>query len=557
MSTVANSAGGRSTWADGHPDTALPLPQLSLSARRDEQYVPRVQGSGVPHFARGSASLLVNPQLNAALYDSAAQVRWILHLACAATFLVVMTLLANRLQRPIMRTLAAVWFLQVLVAVNLFCYFYWRELFAEFASVRFLGVLALHVAHFVMAPLLRHTRQLVSMGETVVAPTTHTLTRWAAIGLLTTVLDQAAKQLFPAAETSLTFVVSRLVSAFPYVYALWPQHAAAASDASFTSRALRVALLARVIALAIDLVVRVSPWTADTTALLTAVVVAVNLMALVLFGTLLLFVALEHERAVTIRQSQELYAAKLRESHSRRLESLGGLAGGVAHDFNNILTVVVAASDTAREYADQPALLQPELDAIGEAGRQGMALTRQLLDFAKQKPASVEQFDPAVVLDRLKPICERIVTSTRRLELHVAAVPALTMDPSQFEQVIINLVVNARDAIESDGTVTIEATGATVTRADTVSTSLAMGTYARLVVRDTGCGIPPEVLPRIFDPFVTTKEARGGTGLGLATVQRIARENGGDVFVDSEVWVGTTIEVWLAAATPTAPTPHA
>ena len=498
----------------------------------------------------------MNPDVNASLYDSAAQVRWILHLACAVTFMVVMTLLANRLRRPIMHTIAVVWRWQTLVAVNLVCYFYWREVFADYASVRLLGMLTLHVSHFVMAPLLRHMRQLVSQGDTAVAPSSRSLAGWAVLGLFTAVLDQTAKHYFPAAETGLTFVVSRLVSAFPYAYALWPTDTNAIGtfnvlrDAGFTGRALRVALIARVVALAIDLVVRVTPWSVETAAMLTAMVVAVNLSALVLFGTLLLFVALEHERAVSVRQSAELYAAKLRESHSRRLESLGGLAGGVAHDFNNILTVVVSAADAAREVASSPALLQAELDAISEAGRQGTALTRQLLDFARHKPMSVEQFDSTVVLQRMRPICERVLTAARRLELQVAAVPALTMDVSQFEQVVLNLVVNARDAIESTGSVTIALSAETVTRASATATNLAAGSYVRLAVRDSGCGIPADGLPRIFDPFVTTKEARGGTGLGLATVQRVARENGGDVFVESTLGVGTTIEVWLSATPP-------
>lgn len=468
--------------------------------------------------------------------------------------MVVMTLLANRLRRPIMQTLSVVWGLQTLVAINLFCYFYWREVFAEYASVRFLGVLALHVSHFVMAPLLRHTRELVSRGETASAPSLGTLAKWAALGLITTVLDQLAKHNFPAAETSLTFIVSRLVSAFPYAYALWPSGTQALStlstsrESGFTRHAFQVALFARVAALAIDLVVRVAPWSIETASMLTAVVVAVNLIALVLFGTLLLFVALEHERAVSVRQSAELYAAKLRESHSRRLESLGGLAGGVAHDFNNILTVVVGAADAAREVAHTPALLQAELDAISEAGRQGTALTRQLLDFAREKPTTVDRFDPAEQLQRMRPIFERVLTASRSLNVQNGAVPPLTMDPSQFEQVVLNLVVNARDAIESTGSVTIALTEETITRASAVATNLAVGPYVKLSVRDSGCGIAPDVLPRIFDPFVTTKEARGGTGLGLATVQRVARENGGDVFVESTEGVGTTIEVWLSAA---------
>jgi signal transduction histidine kinase len=496
----------------------------------------------------------VNPEVSATLYESAAQVRWILHLACAATFMMVMTLLANRLRRPIMRTLASVWVLQTLVAVNLFSYFYWRELFDEHAAVRFVGVLALHVSHFVMAPLLLHTRRLVALGETVAAPTPRQLAMWSAVGLLTTVVDQSLKHLFPAAETGLTFIVSRVISAFPYVYALWPNAAdaprgtEAMGESGFPGRALRIALAARVVALMVDLVFRIAPWTSETAAVLTGAVVAINLSALVLFGTLLLFVALEHERAVTMRQSAELYAAKLRDSQSQRLESLGALASGVAHDFNNILTVVVSASDAAREVSVAPDQLKAELDAIDEAGRQGIALTRQLLDFARHKPTSVESFDPATVLERMRPICERLLTSARTLDLRASALPSIAMDVSQFEQVMLNLVVNSRDAIESTGTVTITATEEKVSGTQGATTNLAAGRYVRIAVRDTGCGIPADVLPRIFDPFVTTKEAKGGTGLGLATVQRIARANGGDVFVDSTVGVGTTIEVWLYAS---------
>jgi len=125
------------------------------------------------------------------------------------------------------------------------------------------------------------------------------------------------------------------------------------------------------------------------------------------------------------------------------------------------------------------------------------------------------------------------------------------MDASQFEQVVMNLLVNARDAMDkTPGTVTVSLADAEVTDASSEQRTLLPGRYIRLSVADTGSGIPADLLPSIFDPFVTTKEARGGTGLGLATVQDIARAQGGDAFVESTVGVGTTVTVWMAVAGP-------
>ncbi len=484
------------------------------------------------------------------LYDQAAQVRWILHAACAATFTLAMSLLAVRLRRPVMRTIAVVWWWQLLIALNLVAYFYWRQWFVDYPVVRILGTLALHLPSFAMAPLLRRLRATLEGSVAAGGRDSDQLVRWAGVAVVTTILFETARTTWVDSASTITFIVSRAVAAFPYLYALWPWAGAtkpAAREVNFAVSALQVAVAIRAAAIGIDLVVRLLPW-ADTAAnLLTVLVVTSNLVALVAFGTILLFVALENERAASERQAAALHAAELREAQSQRLQSLGRLASGVAHDFNNVLSVVVAASEEAGRLAAQDPPLRAEVATIEAAGRQGMALTRQLLDYARQRPAARQRFAPADVVRGMAPICERLVGTANRVAWEVHATSQLEMDPSQYEQVVMNLVVNARDAMEAaPGTVTVSLTDAEVTAPTRGATRLEPGRYVRLAVADTGCGIPPELLPSIFDPFVTTKEARGGTGLGLATVQEVAREHGGDAFVESTVGVGTTVTVWMA-----------
>ena len=495
----------------------------------------------------------MNQYIAVSLYDQAAQVRWILHAACAATFTLAMTLLAVRLRRPVMRTIATVWWWQLLIALNLVTYFYWREWYVEQALVRYLGTLALHLASFAIAPLLRRLRTTLDGGEGTAVPDSTHLGRWAAAGVTTTILFEVARELWPESAGTLTFIVSRVVAVFPYLYALWPiRHPApapAAREAPFAANALDFALALRAVVIGVDLVVRLVPW-ADTAAnVLTVFVVTSNLVGLVAFGTILLFVALENERAAMMRQAAALHAAELRDAHSQRLQSLGRLASGVAHDFNNVLTVVVAASDEAGRMAERDAPLRAEIAAIEAAGRQGMALTRQLLDYARPRATADQVFAPADVVRSMAPICDRLIAAPGRIQWEVTAMSRLHMDASQFERVVMNLIVNARDAMASDpGTVTVTLEDAEVTVATQAATGPAPGSYIRLSVADTGCGIPAELLPSIFDPFVTTKEAQGGTGLGLATVQEVARAHGGDAFVESAVGVGTTVTVWMASA---------
>lgn len=490
------------------------------------------------------------------LYDQAAQVRWILHAACAATFTLAMSLLAFRLRRPVMRTIATVWWWQLAIALNLVAYFYWRTWFTEHALIRYLGTLALHLPSLASAPLLRRLRATVEGAPVAAGRDLEHFGRWAAAGVATTLLFEAARTAWPESATSITYVVSRLVAAFPYVYALWPiaRPAPAGTERAvpFAASALRFAVALRAVIIAIDLVMRLVPWSDSAAGVLTVFVVTSNLVGLVAFGTILLFVALENERAATIQQAAALHAAELRDARSQRLQSLGRLASGVAHDFNNVLTVVVGASGEASRLAKADPRLQEEIAAIEAAGRQGMALTRQLLDYARQRPTTERRFAPADVMRGMAPICERLIAAPHRLQWELKTDARLHMDASQFEQVVMNLLVNARDAMDkAAGTVTVTLEDALVHDASPERTTLLPGPYVRLGVTDTGSGIPAELLPNIFDPFVTTKEARGGTGLGLATVQEIARAQGGDAFVESTVGIGTTVTVWMAATAST------
>ena len=220
----------------------------------------------------------------------------------------------------------------------------------------------------------------------------------------------------------------------------------------------------------------------------------------------------------------------------QHLEALGRLAGGVAHDFNNLLTVIHgnAAMLLDRIPSDTPE--HQELEEIRRAADRASELTRQLLAFSRKQvvnPRPVNLTQTVRELERF--FCRLIpddVTLVTELEVDAAHVRA---DPGQLEQVLLNLVSNARDAVAAGGAVTIRVENVT----------LRGGEYVALTVRDDGPGIPPEVLPHIFDPFFTTKPLAVGTGLGLATVYGVVQQSGGHIRVDSEPGRGTSFHIYL------------
>jgi two-component system cell cycle sensor histidine kinase/response regulator CckA len=229
-----------------------------------------------------------------------------------------------------------------------------------------------------------------------------------------------------------------------------------------------------------------------------------------------------------------------------RLEILGRLAGGIAHDFNNLLAVILGATASLRQVtptaATGGAAALTELEAIEAAAERGSALVRQLVAFARQQVMAPRVLDLNDSIRALAVMLPRLLGARIELSLDLEEPSRrIRVDPSQWDQVLLNLVVNARDAMRGSGRLRI----ATGRRLVLDSLALPAGRYAMVEVTDNGPGIPPEVLHRIFEPFFTTKLAQGGTGLGLATVQGIIGQLGGQMEVESKPGEGTTFRILL------------
>ncbi|HEX6306868.1 MAG TPA: PAS domain S-box protein [Longimicrobiales bacterium] len=230
--------------------------------------------------------------------------------------------------------------------------------------------------------------------------------------------------------------------------------------------------------------------------------------------------------------------------HSQRLEAVGRLAGGIAHDFNNLLTAIRGYTDLLEDKLSDDARAHADVVEIRRAVERAARLTRQLLAFSRRqvvRPRATELGGVILELDRM---LRRIITE--ELTLHTAVVPDAWVfaDPGQLEQIVVNLIVNARDAAPRTG-IDVSVGTVRLPADDPSAHGLPPGEYVRLVVADDGTGIDPEILPHIFEPFFTTKEIGQGTGLGLATVYGIVQDAGGQIFVDSRIGVGTTMRVYL------------
>jgi two-component system cell cycle sensor histidine kinase/response regulator CckA len=234
---------------------------------------------------------------------------------------------------------------------------------------------------------------------------------------------------------------------------------------------------------------------------------------------------------------------------SQKMEAVGQLAGGVAHDFNNILTAIVGYADLlATELGGNTRQLE-DLEEIRKAARRAAALTRQLLAFSRKQvlePRIIDMNDVVLNLDKML----RSLIS-ENIDLRTSLAPnldAARADPNQLEQVIMNLAINARDAMPEGGTLTIETANATL---DPVyaeqHVSVIPGDYVMLAVTDTGCGMDEQTKARIFEPFFTTKPAGRGTGLGLSTVYGIVKQSAGNIWLYTEPGKGTTFKIYLPA----------
>ena len=248
----------------------------------------------------------------------------------------------------------------------------------------------------------------------------------------------------------------------------------------------------------------------------------------------------------------------LRESEERlrqtqKLDLLGQLAGGVAHDFNNILAVIQGLASMIRLGPGLPADVLDAADQMVQAADRGAGLTRQLLSFSRNQVTQPRDLDLNELTTNLLKMLRRMLGVDVELDFRPArGLPLVHGDAVMMQQVLMNLAVNARDAMPRGGRLTIETGAVDLTRGDAeLVPETPPGRYVCLSVADTGCGIPAEVLPRIFEPFFTTKEPGRGTGIGLATVHGIVRQHQGWIRIQSRVGEGTTFRIYLPMVRPT------
>jgi len=223
------------------------------------------------------------------------------------------------------------------------------------------------------------------------------------------------------------------------------------------------------------------------------------------------------------RKEEELYQA-------RKMEAIGRLAGGVAHDFNNLITGIIGLSEDLRDSAQLDDLGRGDIEEIIKAARRASNLTRQLLAFGRRQISSPQILNLNTIIKDLEKMLRRLLGADVELVVLLGSeIGNVKMDPAHIEQIIINLIMNARDAILGAGCITLETSRS--------------GSSVSLQIRDTGTGMTEETLKHLFEPFYTTKATGKGTGLGLATVYGIVKQNQGDIFVDSRLGAGTTFKI--------------
>ena len=246
-----------------------------------------------------------------------------------------------------------------------------------------------------------------------------------------------------------------------------------------------------------------------------------------------------------LRESQNHRSTTDRLVRAEKMGLVGRLASGIAHDFNNILTVIMGFSEVTATRLDERGAALEGLDKILDAARRGASLSHQILAYSRRQILSPSIVDLNQVIRELKAILERV--AGEQISIEVSLDPSLSptrIDYSQLEQVIMNLAVNARDAIEGTGTITITTQNVLLTQNHPdLRSEVSPGSYVLLTIADTGIGMSEEVARRVFDPYFTTKSR--GTGLGLSTVYGIVKQSKGYIYVESDVAEGTAFKVYL------------
>jgi PAS domain S-box-containing protein len=235
---------------------------------------------------------------------------------------------------------------------------------------------------------------------------------------------------------------------------------------------------------------------------------------------------------------------------SQKMEAIGTLAGGIAHDFNNLLTAIIGYSQLAGARLREGEPLYKEVEEIRKAGTRAADLTGQLLAFSRKQVLQPKLINVNLIVTNISNMIRRVIGEDIELVCSLASeLRQITADPGRIEQVLMNLAVNARDAMPTGGKLLIE-TANTILDEDyaRLHFEVTPGPHVMLAVSDTGCGMDAETVAHMFEPFFTTKDLGKGTGLGLSTVYGIVKQSGGDIGVDSEPGRGTTIKVYLPCA---------
>jgi two-component system, cell cycle sensor histidine kinase and response regulator CckA len=232
---------------------------------------------------------------------------------------------------------------------------------------------------------------------------------------------------------------------------------------------------------------------------------------------------------------------------AQKIEAIGRLSGGIAHDFNNLLGVIIGYTEAVQKRMQPDDRFREAIDEIQRAAKRAASLTQQLLAFSRKQVLEPEILDLNVVVRDVEKMLGRLIGEHIELVLALSeSVGMVKADRTQIEQVILNLAVNARDAMPDGGTLSIETSDVELSERSPLRPRYMLpGPYVLLKVRDTGCGMNPDVQAHIFEPFFTTKEKGKGTGLGLATVYGVIKQSGGYILVESELGKGTAFKIYL------------
>jgi len=250
-------------------------------------------------------------------------------------------------------------------------------------------------------------------------------------------------------------------------------------------------------------------------------------------GTVINIVTKGHDSTKTKKLENQLQQVQ-------KMEAIGRLAGGIAHDFNNILSVISGYSDICLQQMDEDNPFRSKIEQISQAGTRGSSLTQQLLGFSRKQVVRPQSLNLADEIKTLSGMLERMLGANIEIETVLEIKPWLIkMDRSQFEQIILNLAVNSRDAMSEGGNLTLEIINRTITENEATHYALKPGDHVMLAVTDNGIGMNPTIQARSFEPFFTTKPKEIGTGFGLSTVYSIVKQNNGTISVESKPGIGT------------------